>query len=135
MSSALSYLSKPCMTLTKSSIKVVFSCITFNHNAILVSCVNRRRECMRHRSALDIMGKILQAANERSGLGRNKIMHKAFLGYAQLKEYLPTLTENGLLSYDIDSQTFKTTEKGLRFLDTYNRIYNALKIMPPSPPR
>jgi predicted transcriptional regulator len=32
------------------------------------------------------------------------------------------LTEKDLLYYDKDTQTFKTTEKGLRFLDTYNRI-------------
>ncbi len=88
---------------------------------------------MRHRSAIDIMAEILEAANERRGVGRSRIMYKAFLGYAQLKEYyLPSLTENGLLSYDMSSGTFKTTKKGLRFLNTYNQICNALKISPPS---
>ncbi|MDQ3562047.1 MAG: winged helix-turn-helix domain-containing protein, partial [Thermoproteota archaeon] len=42
--------------------------------------------------------------------------------YTQIKEYLMLLTEKDLLYYDKDTQTFKTTEKGLRFLDTYNRI-------------
>ena len=88
---------------------------------------------MRNRSDIDIMGEILDAANERSGAGRTKIMYKAFLTYAQLKEYLPALTERGLLRYDVDAQTFKTTQKGLRFLNTYNRICDAIKISPPRP--
>jgi len=60
-------------------------------------------------------------------------MYRAFLGYAQLKKYLPALTERGLLSYDKDTQTFKTTQKGLKFLDTYNQIYNAIKMSTPPP--
>ena len=89
---------------------------------------------MRSRSDIDIMAKILHAANEKSGAGRSKIMYRAFLGYKQLKKYLPALTERGLLSYDTDAQTFKTTQKGLRFLDTYNQIYDAIKISS-APPR
>lgn len=86
-----------------------FFCITFHHNAILVPCVNRRGTLMRHRSRTDIMYDILAATNGRSGVGRTRIMYKAFLSYAQLKEYLPALTESGLLRYDVDAQTFKTT--------------------------
>jgi len=88
---------------------------------------------MKNRSGIDIMAKILHAANERSGAGRTKILYRAFLSYAQLKEYLQVLTERGLLRYDVDAQTFKTTQKGLRFLDTYNQINDAIKIS--SPPR
>jgi predicted transcriptional regulator len=32
-----------------------------------------------------------------------------------------------LLSYDKDTRTFKTTEKGLRFLNTYYRIDDAIR--------
>jgi predicted transcriptional regulator len=83
---------------------------------------------MRHRTRFDIISEILDAANERSGAGRTKIMYKAFLSYGQLKEYLAVLTESGLLRYDMDAQTFKTTKKGLRFFNTYNRIGEAMKI-------
>ena len=83
---------------------------------------------MRHRSRTDIISEILNAANERSGAGRTRIMYKAFLSYAQLKEYLAVLTQSGLLRYDEDAQTFKTTQKGLRFLNTCNRIGEAMKI-------
>ena len=85
---------------------------------------------MRHRSGIDIMGEILDAANEKSGVGKSRIMYKAFLSYAQLKEYLPALTESRLLRYDIDTQTFKTTQKGLRFLDTYNQMDSMIKAVP-----
>jgi predicted transcriptional regulator len=49
-------------------------------------------------------------------------MYKAFLNYAQLKEYLTFLTDNGLLSYDLGTQTFKTTQKALRFLKAYGQL-------------
>jgi predicted transcriptional regulator len=44
-----------------------------------------------------------------------------------LKEYLMILTGNDLLGYDIDTQSFKTTEKGLRFLQIYNQIDDVVK--------
>ena len=77
------------------------------------------------------MAEILNAASDKTGAGRTKILYRAFLSYAQLKEYLPALTRRGLLSYGIDAQTFKTTQKGLRFLDTYNQINDAIKISSP----
>jgi predicted transcriptional regulator len=83
---------------------------------------------MRQRSRTDIIGDILDAANETSGVGKTKMMYKAFLSYAQLKEYLPVLTENRLLDFDEDAQTFKTTERGLKFLNTYYHIGEAMRI-------
>jgi predicted transcriptional regulator len=88
---------------------------------------------MRNRSDIDIIAEILNAANEKSRAGRTTILYRAFLSYAQLKEYLPALTERGLLSYDIDAQTFNTTQKGRKFLNTYNQINDAIKISPPRP--
>jgi predicted transcriptional regulator len=82
----------------------------------------------RQRSRIDIIGDILEAANESNGTNSSMIMYKAFLSYTQLKNYLKTLTEMDLLSYDKDTRTFKTTEKGLRFLNTYRRIDDAMKI-------
>ncbi len=68
---------------------------------------------MWQRSRTDIIADILDAANETSGVGKTKMMYKAFLSYAQLKEYLPVLTENRLLDFDEDAQTFKTTKEVL----------------------
>ena len=109
--------------------KIIFSCITIHRNPILVSVVNRRESNMRHRSGIDIMGEILDAANEKGGVGKSRIMYKAFLSYAQLKEYSRVLTENNLLNYDAYTQTFKTTEKGLRFLDTCNKMNSMTKAL------
>jgi predicted transcriptional regulator len=76
---------------------------------------------MRYRSRIEIISKVLDAANG-GGATRTKIMYRAYLSYTQMKEYVELLTERGLLSYDLDRQTFRTTEKGLRFLQAYNQI-------------
>ncbi len=88
---------------------------------------------MRHRSKIDIIGHILEAANDSSSSGttRSRIMYKAFLSYPQLKQYLEALIESGLLSYDTKTRTFKTTKKGMRFLNTYHRIDDAVKVSSP----
>jgi predicted transcriptional regulator len=54
-------------------------------------------------------------------------MYRGLLSYAQIKEYLMLLTEKELLRYDKESQTFKTTEKGLRFLDIYSSLVEMIK--------
>jgi predicted transcriptional regulator len=80
---------------------------------------------MTYRSRTDIISEILVAAN--GGVTQTKIMYKALLNYAQMKQYLMVLTHNDLLSYDLDTRTFKTTEKGLRYLYTYNQMYDMIK--------
>jgi predicted transcriptional regulator len=54
-------------------------------------------------------------------------MYKAFLSYAQLKEYLSVLIENNLLEYLEGSQVYKTNEKGFNFLKMHNEIGELLK--------
>jgi predicted transcriptional regulator len=76
--------------------------------------------CMKYRSRTDITAQILEAAN--GGVTKTKIMYKAFLSYAQLKEYLAVLIENGLLEYIEGDQVYRTTDKGNRFLKIYNQI-------------
>ena len=68
---------------------------------------------------------ILEAAN--GGATKTRIMYKAFLSYAQLKEYLSVLIENNLLVYLEGSQTYKTTEKGFNFLKMHNEIGELLQ--------
>jgi predicted transcriptional regulator len=76
------------------------------------------------RNRIEIIAQILEVVNEGSddGVTKTKIMYKAFLNYAQLKEYLTILTDNGLLSYDMATQTFKTSKKALRFLKACNQL-------------
>ncbi len=69
---------------------------------------------MKYRSRTDIVSQILEAAN--GGATKTKIMYKAFLSYAQLKEYLAILMANGLLDWNTTEGIYKTTDKGNRFL-------------------
>ena len=78
------------------------------------------------------MSQILRVANG-VGATKTKVMYKVFLNYVQLKEFLTVLTDSDLLSYDGDTQIFKTTEKGLRFLQIYNQIDDMIKTSQPPP--
>jgi predicted outer membrane repeat protein len=82
---------------------------------------------MRYRSRTEIISVILDTAKGGGGAIKAKIMYHAFLSHDQMREYLTLLTESGLLNYDIYTRKFKTTEKGLKFLDTYNQIGDIMK--------
>ena len=83
---------------------------------------------MKYRSRIDIISVILDAANDGTdGLTKTKIMYQAYLSHEQIKEYLSVLIESELLNYDVYTRKFKTTEKGLRFLDTYNQMSDVMK--------
>ena len=81
---------------------------------------------MRYRSKTETFGRVLAVANG-SGVTRNNIIYKAFLGFTQAKAILTTLTERELLRYDEKTQTFKTTEKGHRILQAYNELNDLMK--------
>jgi predicted transcriptional regulator len=85
---------------------------------------------MRYRSRIDIISQILEAAN--GGASKSKIMYKALLSYNQMKDYVELLIEKDMLVYDQQEvQTFRTTEKGLKFLYFYNEISEVIKESPP----
>ena len=62
---------------------------------------------MKYRSRSEIVAIILEAAN--GGTTRTRIMYKAFLSFAQLKEYLSMLLEKGLIEYEEGTRRYKTT--------------------------
>jgi predicted transcriptional regulator len=80
----------------------------------------------KYRNRIEIICQILEAANG-GVIKKIEIMYKANISYTQLKEYVIVLTESDLLRYDLDKRTFKTTEKGLRFLDAYNHMDAVMK--------
>jgi predicted transcriptional regulator len=84
---------------------------------------------MIHRDRIDIISHILEAAN--GGISKSRIMYKALLSSARMKEILTALTESDLIRYDEDTRILRTTEKGLRFLDTYIRISDMLNVEQP----
>ena len=61
-----------------------------------------------------ILEVIIEFNNARSMM--TTVMYKVLLNHPELKEFWTILSENNLLSYDVDAQTFKITKKGLRFL-------------------
>ena len=75
---------------------------------------------MKYRSRTDIVSQMLEAAN--GGATKTKIMYSAYLSYAQLKEYLAVLIEGGLIEHLPAEQKYRTTDKGIKFLDTYSQI-------------
>ena len=77
---------------------------------------------MKYRSRTEIVGLILGAANG-GGATKTKIMYKAFLSFAQLREYLTMLQDNGLIEYEGGKLTYRTTEKGMRLLEVYEKMY------------
>jgi len=80
---------------------------------------------MGNRSRTEIVGNILDAAN--GGISKTKIMYLSFLSYGQLNEYLSILIENNLIEYVYGDNKFKTTEKGLKFLQMHNQIEELLQ--------
>ncbi|HYY71399.1 MAG TPA: winged helix-turn-helix domain-containing protein [Nitrososphaeraceae archaeon] len=80
---------------------------------------------MKHRSRTEITAMILDAANKETT--KTKIMYNAYLSYNQLKEFLSILIENNLIEYLEETQTYKTTEKGLHLLKIHNEMEELLQ--------
>jgi predicted transcriptional regulator len=80
---------------------------------------------MKYRSRTELASNILEAAN--GGATKTKIMYKAFLSYAQLKEYLAMLIQNDLVEPDVEG-TYRTTTKGIRFLETSRQLGGLLLV-------
>jgi predicted transcriptional regulator len=76
---------------------------------------------MKYRSRTDIVGSILKSANGGTA-NKTKIMYKAFLSFEQLKEYLTVLQEKGLIEYEEEQKTYRTTTKGIRLLQLVNNM-------------
>jgi predicted transcriptional regulator len=85
---------------------------------------------MKYRSRTEIVGLILEAANG-GGATKTKIMYKAFLSFAQLREYPTMLQDNELIEYDVGRQAYRTTGKGMKLLELYE---NMSELIPPLAP-
>jgi predicted transcriptional regulator len=75
---------------------------------------------MKYRSRTELASNILEAAN--GGATKTKIMYRAFLSYAQLKEYLTMLTQNGLMARDVEGEMYRTTSNGIKFLESSRQL-------------
>lgn len=82
---------------------------------------------MKYRSRTDIVSQILEAAN--GGVTKTKIMYAAYLSYAQLKEYLSVLLENGMIEHQPERNLYKTTPKGMQYLQSYSQMGEIMESM------
>lgn len=69
---------------------------------------------MKNRSRTEIISMILDAVS--SGATKTKIMYKAYLSYAQLKDYLHFMEKNELIRYEDGTQVYRITEKGMKLM-------------------
>lgn len=69
---------------------------------------------MKNRGRTEIMKVILETC-QLEPKTKTKVMYTAFLSYAQIKEYLKSLVENGLLAENKNGM-YLTTNKGQEFL-------------------
>jgi len=81
----------------------------------------------KRRDRLYIIAEILEIAKD--GTLKTQIMYKANLSFSQLNEYLNFLVGLNLLECkQADGKTvYKTTEKGMKYLDNYKEILQLLK--------
>ena len=84
---------------------------------------------MKKEDRLSIISLLLEVSSNNSDNNARRqdskppnILYNTLLNNPRLKEYWTGLTELGLFDYDITTNTFKTTEKGLRFLEVFSEL-------------
>ena len=82
---------------------------------------------MKNRDRAEINAMILDIASH-GRVTKTKIMYRAYLSYNKLEEYLNDLEDSELLEYEIGAQTYRTTEKGKRYLEIHSRMNELISI-------
>ncbi|HZD34723.1 MAG TPA: winged helix-turn-helix domain-containing protein [Nitrososphaeraceae archaeon] len=82
---------------------------------------------MKNRDRAEINAMILDIASH-GRVTKTKIMYRAYLSYNKLEEYLDDLEDNELLEYEVGAQTYRTTEKGKRYLEIHSRMNELISI-------
>lgn len=79
---------------------------------------------MKYRSRTEIIDSMLRSI--KTGATKTQIMYRAYMSYAQLKEYLALLEGRELIRFQPESQLYLLTEKGLRFMEACDRIHELM---------
>jgi len=81
----------------------------------------------KRRDRLYIIAEILAIAKD--GSLKTQIMYRANLSFAQLNEYLNFLLKRELMKVDTENvkTIYKTTSKGVKYLENYEEISNLLR--------
>jgi len=67
--------------------------------------------------------RLLEAAQGEAGLTERKIMYEFSLPNIEVDLYLSSMIRNELLSYDNNTNSYRTTEKGSDFLESMSKMY------------
>ncbi len=84
---------------------------------------------MKYRDRNEIIAHILQTANG-NRVRLTKIMYDAYLSHSLTREYVRLLIERGLIEYLDGERTFKTTEKGMNFLQIQKKVHGYILDVP-----
>ncbi len=79
---------------------------------------------MKFRSRADIAAEMLEVA--KNGEKKTRIMYGSHTSVKQLNTYLDLLIENEMLEYLPEKRIYRTTEKGILFLDSYQKAWGIL---------
>jgi len=74
-----------------------------------------------YRGRLDIIADILSAAS--SEAKKTQIMYQANLSFKVLQKYLSEAIEASLISYEEPKHSYQLTDKGRKFLETYDNYW------------
>ena len=77
-----------------------------------------------HRDSLEIKAQILIVAVR--GRRKTHIVYKANLSSGSISAHLKELKEAGLIEYNSEKKLFKTTIKGIRFLENFSDSINVM---------
>lgn len=93
----------------------------------LIKILSLPEDSSKRRDRLLIMAEILEVAID--GALKTQLMYRANLSFAQLNEYIRILSDLGLLGMSNNSQrtVYRTTPKGMRYLQSYREIKDLMK--------
>jgi predicted transcriptional regulator len=77
---------------------------------------------LKHRTKEEITALILEAIVHTNRATQTIIMYKAYLTHVQLKQFLSSLSEKGLIEYHKEDRLYTITEKGMHFSQVYNQL-------------
>src|SRR6476660_8069241 len=101
--------------------------MSLEYDSIYIHLLLLYSHSMKNRSEEEVIASILQAGLG-DGATKTKIMYDSFLTYSHLNECLSFLLENELLEFKKGEQIYRTTEKGIKFLQSkhtsiqFNRV-------------
>jgi len=81
---------------------------------------------MQNRQKDEILRDILGSAN--GGAGISQIMFRAFITHSQAKGFLAELSRMEMVQYSGPERLYRTTQRGLKYLDRFNEISDMLQV-------